>query len=85
VSTVPREGWAGLTNGELLLGANERFDILVTGDRNLEYQQNLAGTGLAVIVLIAPNNRVETIVAMAPQLLEALGTAEPGRATRVTA
>jgi hypothetical protein len=85
VSTVPREGWAGLANGELLLEANGRFDILVTGDRNLEYQQDLSVMDLAVVVLMAPNNRVETITAMAPKLLEALQTAKPGRATRVTA
>ena len=40
VSTVPREGWAGLDNGELLDRAVQRFDVLVTGDQSLQYQQN---------------------------------------------
>jgi hypothetical protein len=74
-----------LKNGELLLQAQGRFDVLVTGDQNLEYQQNLSQTTLAIIVLIAPDNRVPTIVAMAPDVLLALSSARPGHAIHVTA
>ena len=41
VRTVQRLGWAGLKNGELLHRASGKFDILITGDQNLEYQQTL--------------------------------------------
>jgi predicted nuclease of predicted toxin-antitoxin system len=52
VSTVSGMGWAGLTDGVLLTAAeHDRFDVLVTGDRNLIYQQPLAGRRIAVVVL----------------------------------
>ena len=51
VETVYELGWSRLTNGELLASAEGRFDVLVTTDRNLRYQQSLAGRKLAVLVL----------------------------------
>ena len=52
VSTAYDLGWATLKNGELLLAAeNERFDVLVTTDNNLRYQQNLTGRKIAIVVL----------------------------------
>jgi PIN like domain len=56
VRTVAEAGWAGVTNGELLQRAAGLFDVLLTVDRNLEYQQNFAGVRLAVIVVHAPSN-----------------------------
>ena len=52
VQSVHQRGWAGLKNGELLRTASAEFDVLVTGDRNLEYQQNPATLAMAVVVLI---------------------------------
>ena len=83
VSTVPREGWAGIANGELLRRAAERFDALITGDQNLEFQQDTASVGLGIVVLVAPNNRVETITPMASRIVEALADLRPGRVVRV--
>ena len=52
VSTAYDLGWATLKNGELLLAAEkERFDVLVTTDNNLRYQQNLTGRKIAIVVL----------------------------------
>jgi hypothetical protein len=51
VATAYEKGWAGLTNGELLAAAEEAFDVFVTTDQNLRYQQNLAGRRLAILVL----------------------------------
>ncbi len=52
VRTPAEEGWARFGNGELLKAAEERgFDVLVTADQSLEYQQNLKGRKLAIIVL----------------------------------
>ena len=53
VSTVQQKGWAGLKNGELLrMAADAGFDVFVTADRNLEFQQNLSQMGLGVILLV---------------------------------
>lgn len=84
VVTVPRAGWAGLRNGELLRRAADEFDVFVTGDQHLEHQQNLSGLSLAIVVVVAPNNRVDTIVALAGRILEAIASARPGTATRVS-
>ena len=51
VVTVPEQGWAGKDNGELLGLADKQFDVFVTADQGIEYQQNLAGFGLAVVTL----------------------------------
>ncbi len=51
VTTVPERGWAGKTNGELLKLAAGSFDVFITADQGLEYQQNLTNVGIAVIVL----------------------------------
>lgn len=51
VSTAFEMGWAQLSNGELLNAAEEAFDVLITTDQNLRYQQNLSGRRLAILVL----------------------------------
>ena len=48
----------GLKNGELLRTASPEFQVLLTGDKNLEFQQNPATLSIAVIVLVAANNRI---------------------------
>ena len=85
VQTVQQRGWAGLKNGELLRLASAEFQVLVTGDQNIEYQQNPATRSIAVVVLVAPNNRLETLRPLVPGLLEALALIQPGRLTRVGA
>jgi hypothetical protein len=51
VSTAFEQGWAQLENGDLLSAAEELFDVLITTDRNLRYQQNLSGRRLAILTL----------------------------------
>ncbi|MGB3543968.1 hypothetical protein [Rubrivirga sp.] len=51
--TVPERGWGGIENGRLLRLASEEFDVLRTMDRGIEYQQNLSGIGLCIVVLSA--------------------------------
>jgi hypothetical protein len=53
-------GWAGTKYGALLRLAATAFEVIVTVDQNVEYQQNLRSTELAVVVLVAPDNRLET-------------------------
>lgn len=61
VSTVPEMGWASKRNGELLRLAAGRFDVLITVDRSLLYQQNLDGVSFAVISLSARSNRLKDL------------------------
>jgi hypothetical protein len=51
ISTAYEVGWATLSNGDLLVATEKTFDVFITTDRNLRYQQNLAGRRLAILVL----------------------------------
>jgi hypothetical protein len=76
-STAHELGWSGLKNGELLSAAEAAgFEILITADRNLRYQQNLADRQIAIIEL--PTNRLRLVVAYAEHVNSLLSTAHPG-------
>jgi predicted nuclease of predicted toxin-antitoxin system len=63
VSTVSDEGWASKKNGELLFAMEKAgFEYLVTADRNLEHQQNLAKYPVKLVVLLTFDNRYKTLV-----------------------
>jgi len=83
VKTVVEAGWAGVKNGELLQLAAGLFDVLLTVDRNLEYQQNFAGVRLAVIVVHAPSNDVTVLRPLMPAVLAAIPEAKPGMVTHI--
>ena len=80
-STVPRSGWAGIKNGKLLALAATRFDVFLTMDQNLEFQQNLATLPIAVLVVKALSNRIEHLVPLVPSILRELNHF-PSRALR---
>jgi len=61
VSTVPECGWSGVENGQLLSLAAARFDAFITADQNLQYQQNLKALPISVVVLVARDNRLESL------------------------
>jgi predicted nuclease of predicted toxin-antitoxin system len=75
--TVSAVGWTGTRNGELLKLAAGSFDVFVTADQNLEHQQNLGALPIAVVVLIVPTNRIESLQPLIPALLRALETVMP--------
>ena len=81
--TVPEAGWASKENGELLALAASEFDVFVTADRNLAFQQNLATLEVAVIVLVAHGNRLADLQPLVPGLLRALNTIKRGQVVRV--
>jgi hypothetical protein len=83
VKTVAEAGWAGVKNGELLQLAAAQFDLLLTVDRNLEYQQNFVGLALAVIVVHAPSNDVAVLRPLMPAVLAAISETKPGLVTHV--
>jgi hypothetical protein len=70
VQTVQDMGWAGLKNGPLLLRAESLFDLFLTADKNLRYQQNLRGRTLSIIVF--PSNRLRIVKALEGQLKASL-------------
>lgn len=83
VLTVTAMGWAGVKNGELLARAETTFDVFVTVDRNLAFQQNTVKYALAVVVLRARSNRLVDLRPLVPRLLEVLPGAARGRLTWV--
>lgn len=85
VRSVAEMGWAGIKNGRLLRLAEQNFDAFLTVDRNLEFQQNLGALSLAVIVLIAPSNEVDTLRSLMPQVSEALGQLRAGHIIHISA
>ena len=78
-------GWSSKRNGELLALAAAAFDVFLTADRNLSYQQDVSVFNIAVIVLIAQSNRIDDLAPLAPRVLEVLTTAKPGAVTIVRA
>lgn len=73
--TVREMAWNGIKNGELLkLMLTERFDALLTFDKNLQYQQNFNKYPLPIIILNAKDNTYPTLVELVPQILALLNT-----------
>jgi hypothetical protein len=82
--TVQHQGWAGLTNGELLRrAAADGFETFVTADRNLQFQQNLQGSPLGIVVLVASSNALEDLLPLVSGLLDAIAEIRPGEIRRV--
>ncbi len=84
VRTVGAMGWAGKRNGELLHLAAAEFDALLTADQNLEHQQNLDALPVAVVVLVAPTNRIQSLRPLIPSLILTLQSLPPRRLVRVS-
>ena len=78
VKTVRQMGWAKIKNGKLLSRAAENFDVFVTVDRNLSFQQDLGSLSIADIVLQARTNRLAELRPLIPGLMAAIESAKPG-------
>ena len=85
VKTAPEMGWASKRNGELLALAVDLFDVFITADRNLSYQQDLSSFDIAIVVLVARSNRFDDLQPLVPRTLEVLPSAQRGMATVVQA
>ena len=86
VETVQQRGWTGLKNGALLRSARESaFDVLVTADRNMQHRQNIAASGLALVVLQARSTRLPDLLPLLPKLLAKLPSIQAGEVTIVAA
>ena len=85
VTTVPRQGWAGKTDSELLRLIKDEFDVFVTMDSNMIYQQSLRTGSLCVVVLHAQNSCYETLLPLVGPILNAIINARPGTVIELTA
>ena len=83
VRTVTQMGWTSMSNGALLRQAAATFDALLTADQNIEFQQNLKTLSMAVVVLVADSNRLESLEPLLPGILRALETLQPKMIVRV--
>lgn len=85
VRTVTQMGWTRLGNGALLRRAASKFDVLLTADQNIEFQQNLETLPMAIVVLVADSNRLESLEPLVPNLLRVLATLQGKVLVRVVA
>ena len=83
VRTARQMGWTTIENGQLLTAASKHFDVFVTVDRNLCFQQNPASFSIAIIVLRAKSNRLDDLRPLIAGLLAAIDSVAPGTATFV--
>jgi uncharacterized protein DUF5615 len=84
VSTVAGMKWTGIKNGELLRLAGNSFDVFITVDRNLSFQQNLPTFNIVVLVLSAKTNRLVDLRPLVPIALQSLRNAKRGEAIVVS-
>ena len=83
VATVVGQGWSGISNCKLLAHAQQHFDVFVTVDRNLSFQQHLPKFDVTVMLVLATSSRVGELVAFVPKIIEQLGTAPKGAVTEI--
>ena len=71
-TTVQQAGWSGVKNGKLLALAATQFDVFLTVDQNIEFQQNLTALPIAVVVLAVRRTRIQSIEPLVHELLALL-------------
>ena len=84
VRTVQEMGWDGIKNGRLLALAQTEFQVFVTGDRNLSFQQNLSSFSIAVVVLKAQSVRLIHTRPLMAKVLEVAPGLKPGQIVTIT-
>ena len=85
IQTVVEAGWAGIKNGELLRRAEGAFDVFLTADRNLQFQQNTANLRLGIVVLAARSTKLADLLTHVAEIAEALASVQPGTVIQVPA
>jgi hypothetical protein len=80
---VPEAGFAGKTNGELLLLADNRYEVFVTLDKGVQFQQNVAGRTFGIILIRAKSSRVADILPHIPACLIAIRSIRPGQVIQI--
>jgi hypothetical protein len=85
VRTVGEMGWSGIVNGQLLGKASQEFDCFLTVDKNMQFQQSIPNLPVAVIVVCAVNNKLESLKPLMPLVREALTQLQPRELRRIGA
>jgi hypothetical protein len=81
-STVQGKGWGGVKNGDLLQRAEGEFDLFITSDQNIRYQQNLVGRRIAILELSTNDiNRIEAASMLVEDTIEKIQSSEFRRLT----
>lgn len=82
--SVPKMGWSGVKNGKLLALAQDEFDVFLTADRNLSFQQDTTKFQIAVVVLVAGSTQLNKTLPLMPQVLALLPGLTPGQVAIVS-
>lgn len=78
IRTVQEQGWSSVKNGQLLRIAADEFDVLLTADKNLQYQQSIPKFNIGVVVLATGDTRLPSLRSILPQIQHAVSTVEAG-------
>ena len=81
--TVRQAGFGAKKNGELLAIAEGRWEVLLTSDRNIKYQQNMTGRSVSIVILRAKSNRIKDLLPLMPTCAQALLAIQPGQVVDV--
>ena len=84
IRTVQEEGWDGLTNGHLLRRAMDLFDVLLTADQRLRYQQNVQTLAIGVVVIETYDTRLRNLRRLVPRIRSAIEASTAGTITVIT-
>jgi len=77
--TTHSRGWSDLDDGPLLNAAESEFDVFISMDQNIRFQQNLRGRTIRIVIVRAASNRLVTLAPAAPLVLQAIATMDPGQ------
>lgn len=83
IRTVQEEGWGSFKNGELLRRAEGKFDVLLTADRRMQYQQKLTSFGIGVVVIVTPRLQLQLLERSTAELSAAIDRVAPGEIIQV--
>ena len=84
VSTVVEAGFGGLENGQLLRAVAGKYDVLITVDRNLPFQQNIDSLQIAILILTSTGITYADLKPLVPKIVNQLSTTQPGQIYRVS-
>jgi hypothetical protein len=83
IRTVQEQGWSSLKNGDLLRTASVEFDVLLTADRNLQYQQNIPKFDIGLVVLALRDSRLPSLQSKLNEIESAIVAVKPGTVVRI--
>src|SRR6266478_2471572 len=78
VDTVVGRGWAGVNNGDLPLRRSDHYDVLITMDRGMEFQQPISTLPFGIVIVRAASNRMQHLRPLVPTILSAIARVKPG-------